>query len=48
MLSFTALVVCGNGNGTVGFGTGKSAEMGLAVDKVGDAIAVDKISDAFR
>ncbi|CAI5486716.1 unnamed protein product, partial [Closterium sp. Naga37s-1] len=33
VLSFTALVVCGNGQGTVGYGKGKSAEMGLAVDK---------------
>lgn len=34
MISFAALVVCGNGEGLVGFGRGKSAELGAAVDKV--------------
>eukprot|EP00850_Spirogloea_muscicola_P009662 SM000054S18148 [mRNA] locus=s54:697755:699233:- [translate_table: standard] len=34
LLSYTALVVCGNEKGVVGFGKGKSAEVSDAVDKV--------------
>ena len=34
ILSFTALVICGNGDGVAGFGKGKSAEISAAVDKV--------------
>lgn len=33
LMSFTALVVVGNGNGVVGFATGKGKDVGLAVDK---------------
>ncbi|CAK9875900.1 unnamed protein product [Sphagnum jensenii] len=33
ILSFTALVVCGNNDGVAGFGKGKSAEISAAVDK---------------
>eukprot|EP00850_Spirogloea_muscicola_P001480 SM000005S17277 [mRNA] locus=s5:1101045:1102557:- [translate_table: standard] len=33
LLSYTALVVCGNEKGVVGFGKGKSAEVSDAVDK---------------
>jgi ribosomal protein S5 len=33
-LNFTALVICGNGDGVAGFGKGKSAEVSAAVDKV--------------
>lgn len=33
--SFAALVVCGNGNGEVGFGTGKAGEVPEAIGKAG-------------
>ena len=33
LMSFTALVVVGNGNGVVGFATGKGKDVGLAVEK---------------
>ena len=33
-MNFTALVICGNGDGVAGFGKGKSAEVSAAVDKV--------------
>jgi small subunit ribosomal protein S5 len=35
--SFAALVVCGNGNGDVGFGTGKAGEVPEAIGKAGRA-----------
>jgi small subunit ribosomal protein S5 len=35
--SFAALVVCGNGNGEVGFGTGKAGEVPEAIGKAGRA-----------
>jgi len=34
ILNFTALVICGNGDGVAGYGKGKSAEVSAAVDKV--------------
>jgi ribosomal protein S5 len=34
ILNFTAMVICGNGDGVAGFGKGKSAEISSAVDKV--------------
>ena len=34
-LSFTALVVTGNGNGYVGIGTGKANEVPAAINKAG-------------
>jgi len=33
ILNFTAMVICGNGDGVAGFGKGKSAEISSAVDK---------------
>jgi len=33
ILNFTALVICGNGDGVAGYGKGKSAEVSAAVDK---------------
>jgi len=33
LTNFTAMVVVGNGDGVIGFGTGKAAEVGLAIDK---------------
>src|ERR1041385_1345948 len=33
--SFSALVVCGNGQGDVGFGTGKAGEVPEAIGKAG-------------
>lgn len=33
VFGFTAFVVCGNSNGAVGFGKGKSAEVSAAIDK---------------
>jgi small subunit ribosomal protein S5 len=35
--SFAALVVCGNGQGVVGFGTGKAGEVPEAIGKAGRA-----------
>lgn len=35
ILNFTALVICGNGDGVAGYGKGKSADVSAAVDKVG-------------
>ena len=35
--SFAALVVCGNGQGQVGFGTGKAGEVPEAIGKAGRA-----------
>lgn len=34
-MNFTALVICGNGDGVAGYGKGKSADVSAAVDKVG-------------
>lgn len=33
LTNFTAMVVVGNGDGVIGFGTGKAAEVGPAIDK---------------
>lgn len=33
LTNFTALVVVGNGDGVIGFGSGKGADVGLAIDK---------------
>ena len=33
LTNFTAMVVVGNGDGVIGFGTGKAAEVGQAIDK---------------
>jgi len=33
LMSFTALVIVGNGDGVVGFATGKGKDVGKAVDK---------------